>query len=196
MAGENELARAGGRKDSPFEPLHVLGRDAEILGRLVDLAQRFGHQRLALVEREDAAELLAPALDRLRDRVQPSRALETFERSHRLFGAVRGFDRLARVGARALPHLRDHLAGRGTRGVEMLAALGSDPVAVDAHLLDRAGDVHRHFLSPVMRAARLLPRSNARAYIRRYAAPSTSRGLPIHCGSAAAFSPRIRPSPI
>ena len=71
MAGEHELAWARGRQDAPFEALQVLCRDAEVLGSLVDLAERLGHERLALVEREQVAELFAPPLDGVRDAVQP-----------------------------------------------------------------------------------------------------------------------------
>src|SRR6266446_3171726 len=66
VARQDELARAGGWKDATLEPLQVLGRDAEILGGFVDLAERLRHRRLALVKRESAAHLIPAALDGLR----------------------------------------------------------------------------------------------------------------------------------
>src|SRR5258708_5718445 len=82
VAGERELARAGGWKDAALESLQVLGRDAEVLGRLVDLAQRFREQRLALVERQQVAQLFATLLDRLRDAMHAPPSPQAFHGGH------------------------------------------------------------------------------------------------------------------
>src|SRR5439155_25214510 len=161
VPGQDELARARGWQDSTFEALEVLRRYSKVLGRLVHLAQRFRHHRLALVESEQVSQLLAAALDRLRDPVQPPRSLETLEAGHRGPRPVGGLDGALRIGARALRDLRDGLAGGRADRVESLAALRLDPLAVDEHLLDRAGDVDSHLV--FSKFLRPDPSSNARA---------------------------------
>ena len=58
--GEDPLVRIARRDDRRLHPLHVLGGDAEVLGRLVDVGQRLALVRLALLERELAGKVLAP----------------------------------------------------------------------------------------------------------------------------------------
>ena len=129
MPSEYELGRAGRRKHAPLEALQVFGRDAEVFDALVDLAQRLSPERLALVERQQAADLLPALFDRLGDPVEALRALETFEPGHRGARLVSGLDRALRVGARALRHLGDDLAGHRAVGVEVLAAFRLHPFA-------------------------------------------------------------------
>src|SRR4029077_2505975 len=133
---------------------------------LVDLAQRLGHERLALVEREEASELFTTASGRRGNSMRALRPLEAFERGHRLLGARGGLDGLASVGPRSLGNLRDDLAGGRAGRVEVLPALRVDPLTVDEHLFHRAGDVDRHLLSPSRCGVRDRPRSKARAYMR------------------------------
>ena len=150
MASEHQLARARGREDAALEPFQILRRDAEIFGGLVDLDQSLGDERLALVQGENAAELCAPALDRLGDAMQSLRALETLQRGHRLSCAVGGLDGLLCVGPSSLLDPGDRLSGRGTDGIEKLAAFGVDPLAVDEHHLHRTGHVDSHLVFSIV----------------------------------------------
>src|SRR6266568_4803668 len=123
VARQDQLGGAGRRQDTPFEALQVLRCDPEILDALVDLAQRFRLERLALVEGQQLAELLSSLLDRPGDPVQALRALESFEPSHRGARLVGRLDRALRVGAGAFRDLGDDLAGGGAVRVEGRAAL-------------------------------------------------------------------------
>src|SRR5205807_6206254 len=102
-------------------------------------------ERLALVEGEQAAQLVAALLDRLGDPVQPLRALESFQLRHRATRFVRGFYSALRIDACALRDLGDDLAGGGTVRVKELPALRLDPVTVDKHLSHRPRDIDGHF---------------------------------------------------
>ena len=136
VLGQDELARAGRGQHAAFQAFQVLGGDAEVLDRLLDLADGLGLQRLALVEREQVGQLVPPSRDGVGDPVQPHGTFEAFEAGHRRASLVGGLDRALGVGAGALGDLGDDLAGRRAVGVKELAALGLDPPAFNEHLPD------------------------------------------------------------
>ena len=86
---EDALVDVLRRDDRRLHPLHVLGGDAEVLGRLVDVAERLGRVRLALLERELARELLAPLVDQVGDRVADPGAVPCRQRSPPRLGLAR-----------------------------------------------------------------------------------------------------------
>src|SRR5207245_2620471 len=167
-----QLGRAGGRKDTAFEPLQVLRGDPKVLRALVDLAQRLGLERFALVEGQQLAELVAPLLDRFGDLVQPLRALESLELRHRCACPVGGLDRALRVGSGAFRDLGDDLAGGGTVRVEELTAFRLDPTPVDEHLLDRASYVDPPRVSNPRAAAIRAKRSGSPEWLYSITGPS------------------------
>ena len=121
MAGQDELGRAGGGQDPALEALQVLGRDPEILHALRHLAQRLGLEGLALVEGQQARDLLGPPLDRLGHVVEALGAFEALLLGHLGPRLVRRLDGALGVGARALRDLGDDLTRDRAVGVEVLA---------------------------------------------------------------------------
>ena len=75
------------------EALGVLGRHPPVLDQLVDLVVGLRAQRLALVERERARQLVAAALDHVADRVHLRRPLERGQPRPALERPVGGVDR-------------------------------------------------------------------------------------------------------
>ena len=67
--GEDPLVDVLGRDDRRLHPLHVLGGDPEVLGRLLDVGNRLGHEGLSLLEGELAREVFLPLLDQVCNRM-------------------------------------------------------------------------------------------------------------------------------
>ena len=101
LPGENEFG------SSPPRRLASSAAIRQYSTQLVDLVVGLRAQRLALVERERARQLVAAALDRVADRVHLRRALERGQPRPALERAVGGVDRALRVGAVALRHGAD-----------------------------------------------------------------------------------------
>ena len=117
------------------QALGVLGRHPPVVDELLDLAVGLGGQRLALVERERAGELVAARLDGVADRVHARRAIERGEARPGVGGPPGGLDGRARVIAIALRHGADDLAGRGAGRLVGLARSAGSPRPVHEHLL-------------------------------------------------------------
>ena len=105
----------------------------EELDQLADLHLGFGLQRLALVERQHAGELVSACLDHVRRAVQQRGALEAGAAAPGVEGGVRRRDRAARVLAAPLRHGSQRLSGGRAVGLDSGAAGGVTPLAVDEH---------------------------------------------------------------
>ena len=123
----------GALRDRALQALAVLGRHAEELDELAHLHLGLGLQRLPLVEREDARQLVAAALHHVGHAMEESPALEAGPRPPRGERRVRGGDCKARVRAVALRDRAERLPGGRAYGLDGGAAGRVAPLAVDEH---------------------------------------------------------------
>ena len=169
--GEDPLVRVARRDDRRLHPLHVLGGDAEVLGRLVDVGQCLALVRLPLLECELAGKVLAPCVDQVGDRVAHLRALPG--RASRPDGLrrARGRDGGVDVGRARVGRFGERLAGdRGDDGTGAVAGC-SDPRPTD-EVLERA-DGESHAARFYDYAAFAMGRSNAKVLPCCWGADST-----------------------
>ena len=129
LAGRERVGQLAG------QALGVLGRHPPVVDELLDLAVGLGRQRLALVERERARELVAARLDGIADRVHARRAVEGGQAGPGVGGAAGGLDGALGVLAIALRDGADDLAGGRARGLVGLARSAGSPRPVHEHLL-------------------------------------------------------------
>ncbi|UUW91446.1 hypothetical protein M0M43_08150 [Pimelobacter simplex] len=139
--GVRAAVRVGEGDDAAaVEVLGDLDRDPEVVGRLVDLGERLEVVGLALLEREQPAELLAAPGD-LGDQALDVRAtLEDAQRGPVREGPAGGGDRAVDVLGGAEREAADRLAGRRTDGLLPLGPGRIDEPAVDERARVDAGD--------------------------------------------------------
>ena len=138
------LARRERVRQLAAEALGVLGRHPPVLDQLVDLVVGLRAQRLALVERQRAREVVAAALDLVADRVHlaPRARRRSAATSPRTRGSRRRSPAGRPSGRPAGP--ADRLAGGRARGLDRLAGGGLPPLAVHEHASRHVGSrVHR-----------------------------------------------------
>jgi hypothetical protein len=136
------------------ETLSVLGGHAPVLHELIDLVERLGPQRFALVKCQRPGELVATRLDDVADRVHRRGALKRGQAgpaAGRL--ACRG-DRPLGVAPIALRNRGDQLTIGGADGVERVAARARLPLPADEHLARTAGGPTGLLRTPDARFAR------------------------------------------
>src|SRR4029453_8127860 len=130
---EHAPSGSGALRDRALNALAVLGRHAEELDELPDLHFGLRLERLALVERQHAGQLVAAALDHVGGAVQQLRALETGATSPGVERGVRCRDCATRILAATLRHRAERLTGCRTGGLGGGTARGVAPLAVDEH---------------------------------------------------------------
>ena len=91
--GEDPLRCVDRGRQRAVQPRRVGGRHAPVLDELLHLAVRLGVERLALIERQRAREIVAALLDQVGDAVHGGRPLEGGARSPVAPRGVRGRDR-------------------------------------------------------------------------------------------------------
>ena len=128
---EHSLRRVRRGDDSGLQALDRLRRIAEHLRRHLDLGQRLGDVRLALLKRDVAGDLLLPLLEQLRHPVAEPGPLEHGHHSQAVLSRLGGHDRLADMFAGALGKPADQLAGCGGAQLDRIQ-LAFGPVATDA----------------------------------------------------------------
>ncbi len=114
-----------------LHPLHVLRGDTEVLGRLLDVGNRLGHERLSLLEGELAREVFLPLLDQVGDRMAdlgPVPGRERRPAGLRLPGRTSRAVDVLRTGVRGIGEL---LARDGGDDLARGVACRLDPVATD-----------------------------------------------------------------
>ena len=120
---QDPLARVGRRDDSCLEPLHVLAGVTKKLCRESDLAECLD-VGLSLLERKQARELLASALDRIRHPVAKPAAVEDRDSCEPLRSPPGRGDRCARILCARLGQGAQQLSGGGARAFERLVRAG------------------------------------------------------------------------
>ena len=131
--GEDPLRCVHRGRQRAGDTRRVGGCHAPVHDELLDLAVGLGVERLALVERQRAGEVVAALLDEIGDAVHGGGPLEGGARSPVASRGVRGGDCATRVLARPLGQRPQALPRRRARRLEARSRLGLDPLASDHH---------------------------------------------------------------
>jgi hypothetical protein len=138
---EDALGCVHGRWHQTVDARRVGGGHSEVLLQLADLVVRLGVERLSLVERQRAGEVVAPLGYQVSDALKRLRPLERGASGPSSPGRVGGCDSPLGVLAGSLRDGADALS-RGRAGrLHRRAGLALDPLACDEHAVVHAADL-------------------------------------------------------